>query len=165
MKKIILSICIVLIAAMQVQAQNWDINTVKKVNGWKTHDMSRTFSHSGAILPVGVPAAMGIYALIKKDQPLLKDAVYIGTTVIEALGVTYALKYSIDRLRPYDKYPDRIHAIEKEDSPSFGTHGCGVLFGYLIEHHLPQVVCHRSFGLVGLRCGICTHQPGGALSE
>ena len=119
MKKIILSICIVLIAAMQVQAQNWDINTVKKVNGWKTHDMSRTFSHSGAILPVGVPAAMGIYALIKKDQPLLKDAVYIGTSVIEALGVTYALKYSIDRLRPYDKYPDRIHAIEKEDSPSF----------------------------------------------
>ena len=119
MKKIILSICIVLIATMQVQAQNWDINTVKKVNGWETHDFSKALSKSGAILPVGVPAAMGIYALIKKDQPLLKEAVYIGTSVIEALGVTYALKYSIDRLRPYEKYPDMIHAIEREDSPSF----------------------------------------------
>ena len=119
MKKIILSICIVLIAAMQVQAQNWDINTVKKLNGWEMHDFSKALSHSGAILPVGVPAAMGIYALIRKDQPLLKEAVYIGTSVIEALGVTYALKYTIDRQRPYDRYPDRVHPIGKEDSPSF----------------------------------------------
>ena len=108
MKKIILSLCMVLIASMQVQAQNWDINTVRKVNGWKTHDFSKVMSESVPLLPVGVPAAMGIYALIKKDQPLLKDAVYIGTSVIEALGVTYALKYSIDRLRPYEKYPGMV---------------------------------------------------------
>ena len=36
---------------------------------------------------VGVPAAMGLYALIKKDQPMLKDAIYIGTSVIEAVGI------------------------------------------------------------------------------
>ena len=119
MKKIILSLCMVLIASMQVQAQNWDINTVRKVNGWKTHDFSKVMSESVPLLPVGVPAAMGIYALIKKDQPLLKDAVYIGTSVIEALGVTYALKYSIDRLRPYEKYPGMVRPIEPPSSPSF----------------------------------------------
>ena len=119
MKKGIICLLIGLISLSQTYAQNWDINTVKEVNGWDMHGLSRGLSHSGIILPVGLPTAMGIYALIKKDQPLLKDAVYIGTSVIEALGVTYALKYSIDRLRPYDKYPDRIHAIEKEDSPSF----------------------------------------------
>ena len=119
MKKGILWLLISWISIFQLPAQNWDINTVKTINDWNIHDLSRGISHSGVILPVGVPTAMGIYALIKKDQPLLKDAVYIGTSVIEALGVTYALKYSIDRLRPYDKYPDRIHAIEKEDSPSF----------------------------------------------
>ena len=119
MRKGFILLLTALLVACQLPAQNWDINTVKKVNDWNIHGLSRGLSHSGVILPVGIPTAMGIYALIKKDQPLLKDAVYIGTSVIEALGVTYALKYSIDRLRPYDKYPDRIHAIEKEDSPSF----------------------------------------------
>ena len=119
MKKIILAICIVLIAAMQVQAQNWDINTVKQVNRWDIPGLSRGLSHSGLILPVGIPTVMGIYALLKKDQPLLKDAVYIGTTVIEAVGVTYGLKYAFDRERPYVNYPDKIHPIEPEDSPSF----------------------------------------------
>ena len=119
MKKIILSLCMVLIASMQVQAQNWDINTVRKVNGWKTHDMSRTLSHSGLILPVGVPTAMGIYALVQKDEPLLKEAVYIGTSVIEALGITMAMKFTFDRQRPYEKYPNLIHPVSTEPDPSF----------------------------------------------
>lgn len=119
MKKYVLITLIGLLGCCQINAQHWDINIVKKVNQWEIHNLSRGLSHSGIILPIGVPTAMGIYALVKKDQPLLQDAVYIGTSVIEALGVTYALKYTIDRLRPYEKYPDRIHAIEKEDSPSF----------------------------------------------
>ena len=119
MKKIILSLCIVLIASMQVQAQNWDINTVRKVNGWETHNVSKALSHSGLILPVGVPTAMGIYALIQKDEPLLKKAVYIGTSVIEALGITMAMKFTFDRQRPYEKYPNLIHPISTEPDPSF----------------------------------------------
>ena len=119
MKKIILSLCIVLIASIQVQAQNWDINTVKKVNGWKTHDLSRAMSHSGLILPVGVPTAMGIYALAQKDKPLLKEAMYIGTSVIEALGITMAMKFTFNRQRPYEKYPNLIHPVSTEPDPSF----------------------------------------------
>ena len=119
MKKIILSLCIVLIASMQVQAQNWDINTVRKVNGWETHDFSKVMSESVPFLPVGVPAAMGIYALIQKDEPLLKEAVYIGTSVIEALGITMAMKFTFDRQRPYEKYPNLIHPVSTEPDPSF----------------------------------------------
>ena len=83
---------------MQLSAQNWDINTVKTINKWDVHGLSRGLSASGVILPVGVPAAMGIYALIKKDQPLLKDAIYIGTSVIEAVGITYAAKHIQHRI-------------------------------------------------------------------
>ena len=119
MKKIILSLCMVLIASMQIQAQNWDINTVRKVNGWETHDASKALSHSGLILPVGIPTAMGIYALVQKDEPMLKEAVYIGTSVIEALGITMAMKYTFDRQRPYEKYPDLIHPVSTEPDPSF----------------------------------------------
>lgn len=102
-----------------LQAQNWDIHTTQTINGWKMHGLSRELSHSGLILPVGVPTAMGIYALVRKDEPLLKEAIYIGTSVIEAVGLTYGLKYAFDRQRPYIKYPDKIHPIEPEDSPSF----------------------------------------------
>ena len=119
MKKVLLLILVGCIAIGQLRAQNWDINTVKQVNRWDIHGLSRGLSHSGLILPVGIPTAMGIYALLKKDQPLMEDAVYIGTTVIEAVGVTYGLKYAFDRERPYVKYPEKIHPIEPEDSPSF----------------------------------------------
>lgn len=119
MRKIILLLFITLIGSSQLNAQNWDINTVETINRWDIHGLSRGLSHSGIILPIGVPTAMGIYALIKKDQPLLKDAVYIGTTVIEALGVTYGLKYAFDRQRPYEKYPGKLNPINPEDSPSF----------------------------------------------
>ena len=119
MKKGFILLLTTLLMACQLPAQNWDINTVKKVNDWDVHGLSRGLSHSGLILSVGLPSAMGIYALIQKDEPLLKDAIYIGTSVIEAVGVTYAMKYSIDRQRPYEKYPGLITPIEAEDSPSF----------------------------------------------
>ena len=119
MKKRILVLLIGIMTLCQLNAQNWDINTIKTINNWGVHDLSRTLSHSGILLPVGVPAAMGIYALIQKDEPLLKDAIYIGTSVIEAVSITYGLKYAFDRQRPYVKYPDKIHPIDAEDSPSF----------------------------------------------
>jgi membrane-associated phospholipid phosphatase len=119
MKKIIFLLLVSLMAVGTLQAQNWDIHTTQTINGWKMHGLSRELSHSGLILPVGVPTAMGIYALVRKDEPLLKEAIYIGTSVIEAVGLTYGLKYAFDRQRPYIKYPDKIHPIEPEDSPSF----------------------------------------------
>ena len=104
-----------------LSAQNIDINTLKTINRWDVHGLSRGLSASGVILPVGIPTAMGLYALIKKDQPMLKDAIYIGTSVIEAVGITYAAKHIIGRDRPFVKYPDKIHAYgaPDADSPSF----------------------------------------------
>ena len=107
MKKLLLTILMVCLIGGKVCAQHWDIHTLQTINNWKVHGLSRGLSDSGLLLPVGIPTAMGIYALIKKDQPLLKDAVYIGTSVIEAVGITYGLKYAFNRQRPYLKYPDR----------------------------------------------------------
>ena len=171
MRKGFILLLTALLVACQLSAQNWDINTVKKVNDWNIHGLSRGLSHSGVILPVGVPTAMCIYALIKKDQPLLKDAVYIGTSVIEALGVTYALKYSIDRLRPYDKYPDRIHAIEKEDSPSFPSGHTAAAFSLATSLSItypkwyviaPSAVWACGVGLARINQGV--HYPSDVLT-
>ena len=76
MKKIIFLLLVSLMAVGTLQAQNWDIHTTQTINGWKMHGLSRELSHSGLILPVGVPTAMGIYALVRKDEPLLKEAIY-----------------------------------------------------------------------------------------
>ena len=119
MKKGFILLLTALLVACQLPAQNWDINTVKKVNDWDVHGLSRGLSHSGLIISVGLPSAMGVYALIQKDEPLLKDAVYIGTSVIEAIGLTMAMKFTFDRQRPYEKYPDLIHPVSTEPDPSF----------------------------------------------
>jgi len=119
MKKVTILLLMALAVVSQLRAQNWDMNTVKTVNGWKVYDLSRGLSHSALILPVGVPVFMGTYALIQKDEPLLKDAIYIGTSVIEAAGLTYGLKYAFNRQRPYEKYPDVIRPVDSEGSPSF----------------------------------------------
>ena len=84
MRNWILAFIFCCLANCHTQAQNWDINTLKTINSWHIYDLSRGLSDSGILLPIGVPTAMGVYALIKKDQPLLKDAIYIGTSVIEA---------------------------------------------------------------------------------
>ena len=111
MKRRIVLMVLGVFLSSQLMAQNWDVNTVEKVNAWNMHGVSRGLSHSGVVLPVAVPTAMGIYALVKKDQPLLKDAIYIGTSVIEALGITYGMKYTFDRERPYVKYIRIIRKI------------------------------------------------------
>ena len=147
---LLLSLCL----SMQLSAQNWDINTVKTINKWDVHGLSRGLSASGVILPVGVPAAMGIYALIKKDQPLLKDAIYIGTSVIEAVGITYATKHIIGRDRPFVKYPDKIHVYgaPDADSPSFPSGHTAAAFSL-------------AFGSVGLRSRVCPDKPRSTLSK
>ena len=103
-------------------AQNWDINTLHKVNSWDgnfVRNYNKIISRTEPYVAVGVPVAMALAAWIKNDKNLLKDAVYVGTSVAGAFVVTYGMKYLVDRQRPYDRYPDRVHAYSHESSPSF----------------------------------------------
>lgn len=120
MKKFLLAVLIACLVGGHAYSQNWDVHTLQTLNKWQVHGLSRGLSDSALPLSAGIPTAMGIYALIKKDQSLLKDAIYIGTSVIEAVGITYGMKHAFDRERPYVKYPDKIHLHgHAEDSPSF----------------------------------------------
>ncbi len=120
MRRIFLLGCLICLSA-HLSAQNADINVLKTVNGWHMHGVSRGFSVSSVILPVGVPVGMGIYALAKKDRPMLQNVAYIGTAVIEAAAVAYIAKHAVDRERPFVKYPDKLHTYDtpNADSPSF----------------------------------------------
>ncbi len=96
MRKFVI-ICVSMFCIIGAQAQNWDINTLHKINsmdGKFVRNYSKVFSRSAPYISVGVPVAMAIYAGIGKDKELLKDAVYIGTSVAEAVVLTYGIKTS-----------------------------------------------------------------------
>lgn len=108
--------------SVTVFSQNWDINTLEKINRLDSRfarGYSKAFSKSAPYIAVGVPVVMGVYALADKNTKILKDAIYIGTSVIEAAAISYGLKYAIGRERPFDRYPDRITKHDSPSSPSF----------------------------------------------
>lgn len=122
MRNFCLFVCLAFAAACNLAAQNWDINTLHRVNSWDSPAARNYFkfiSRSEPYIAMGVPVAMAVAACIKNDRKLLKDAVYVGTTVAGTFVLTYGLKYLIDRPRPYVTYPDRVHPYSYEDSPSF----------------------------------------------
>lgn len=121
MKKCLL-VFLLSICCLSITAQNWDINTLHTINSWDgkfVRNYSKVMSTSTPYLSLGVPAVIAAVGGFKKDQKLLKDAMYIFTSVGEAFVVSYAMKYMIDRERPYVRYPDRVHPREKVSSPSF----------------------------------------------
>ena len=122
MKRLLLFVILLLPVLLPLAAQNWDINVVHQINSWDgkfIRNYNKVVSESEPYLAVGVPMAMALAAWIKNDRGLLKDAVYVGTSVAGAFALTYGLKYIVDRARPYESYPDRIHPYSLESDSSF----------------------------------------------
>lgn len=122
MKRICVWIYLVCFFALGAGAQNWDINTLHRVNSWDgkfIRNYSKVVSRSEPYVAIGVPVAMALAGWIKRDKQLLKDAVYVGTTVAGTFVLAYGLKYIVDRQRPYERYPGRVHPYSHEDTPSF----------------------------------------------
>ena len=115
--------------AIPVHAQHFDKHVTETVNAWHIHGVSRTLSASSDVLPVAVPVGMLAYGALKSDKTIMKDAVYIGTTVIEAIAVSYGMKHLTDRQRPYMKYPEIIHPHGGHtDSSSFPSNHTATAF-------------------------------------
>ena len=103
-------------------AQNWDINALHKVNSWDgrfVRNYNEFISKSEPYVAVGIPVAMALASWAKHDKGLLKDALYVGTSVAGAFVLTYGMKYMVDRQRPYERWPNRVHPYSYENSPSF----------------------------------------------
>lgn len=122
MKRSISLLFLACLLVCNASAQNWDINTLHKVNSWDgkfIRNYNKVISRTEPYIAIGVPVAMALTAWAKHDRELLKDAVYVGTSVAGTFVLTYGMKYLVDRERPFDRYPDRVHAYSYESSPSF----------------------------------------------
>jgi len=106
----------------EIKAQNADVALLKEAyNNSGTIGFSRGISYTTTITAFGVPVVMGTVALIKNDEDLFRNAIY--TTAALGLNsvLTYSIKHSINRDRPYITYP---FDFERRDaysgaSPSF----------------------------------------------
>ena len=120
MKKMLLLLA--LLCTATIQAQNWEINTVHRINSWDSgfiRQYNKVISRTEPYIAVGVPVAMAVASWINHDKQLFKDAVYVGSSVAGTFVLTYGMKYLFDRQRPYERYPHRVHPFSTESSPSF----------------------------------------------
>lgn len=102
-------------------AQTNDITLLRDIYHNRNSDLDESFHYiSESVTPVSIalPATLLIYAYINKDLETWDDGVRSALAIGSAAAVSYTLKYTIDRQRPYEKYPD-IVPYEDEFTSSF----------------------------------------------
>jgi len=119
----IILLCITFSAfTTQITAQNADIDILKSLNSPTPNGLrqySIFISNTTTAVSVSTPIVMGIVALIEKDDDLLKNALYVGASLGVDGVLTYGLKKTVNRPRPYVTYPGVINPYTTEQSRSF----------------------------------------------
>jgi membrane-associated phospholipid phosphatase len=124
MKRICLKPVILLIFSLiqaNIYCQNWDIDLLHHINLERNRSLDGTFrliTNSATPVSFGTPVLMFGTGLIKHDSLLVRNSLYIGSSIAVTVIITTIAKYTINRQRPFESYPD----IEKETgggSPSF----------------------------------------------
>ena len=90
MKRILMT-CILIIYTFILFGQNWDINTLHKINGWNGRFMrgySNAMSKSCPYLSIGRPATIAIYGVITKKHPPLAYSLYLDTLTADSVLFT-----------------------------------------------------------------------------
>lgn len=119
---IILLFSVIAVLSSTITAQTTDIEILKSLNNSSTglRQYSGFISKSTKITALSVPVIMGSVALLQKNDVLLKDAIYVGASIGVTTALTYGLKYSINRDRPYLTYPELdVDSEYYESSASF----------------------------------------------
>jgi membrane-associated phospholipid phosphatase len=102
-------------------SQNADINLLRKINLNRNRSLDPALKFvSNTVLPLSIAVPVGTitYALIRKDSASKSQAIIFTSSVVLTEVLVFTLKYSINRERPYLKYPDLDNAVTEND-PAF----------------------------------------------
>lgn len=116
-----LIILVILFLPARLISQNIDIRLLRAIyspEALVSDNFFRFVSKSDSYFIIGTPAVLAVTGFIRHDDKMFRNAlVNAGASVIN-LGITTALKYTVNRNRPFETYPD---IIKKADagSPSF----------------------------------------------
>lgn len=111
-------------------SQNPDIQLLKHINLSRNtfwDPSMKTLTNTTAGVCVAVPAALIGYSYFKKDSLNFRKSVIIGTSMATAAAITWGLKYTVNRTRPYVTYPELYHPYT-EGSPSFPSSHTSISF-------------------------------------
>ena len=123
MKGLALKSTIILLCLSQsgIFGQNWDINLLKHINLDRNKLLDGAFrfvTNSAGPVAFGVPVIICGTGFIKHDSLIVRNSLNIGSALVVTVIITTVAKYTVNRTRPFIKYP----YIEKEaagGSPSF----------------------------------------------
>lgn len=113
MKKILV-ILLCCFTLNSVHAQNADIDLLKHINLNRNVNLDpgmRFLSNSTAAICVATPIIMTGYNFLKKDSLNFRKSFVIGASVVTAGTIALALKYIVNRDRPFVTYPELDKAI------------------------------------------------------
>jgi len=130
--KMPVGVLMIFVSFINVDAQNTDINILKKINNSDvssgTYKSMRFITNSTTLVTLAVPAGLLATGLIQDNPEMKRKAVFMLESLVVAEGITYVLKYSVNRARPFVTYP---FIVKKSDggSPSFPSGHTSFAFG------------------------------------
>ncbi len=101
-------------------SQNWEVKLLDNINP-SNPTSSIWKASSSSVYPIALASPISILAAgyIKKDKQLqYRGWEAVGALVINT-AITQGLKYTVDRARPYEKYPTLIHPYQIDNDASF----------------------------------------------
>lgn len=121
-KKLFLPLLLLLLIQIKpAYSQNADIDLLREINVKRNIKLDNSFKLvTNSVIPIGIGAPVGMFAtgLINKDKTTRNNGIEAGASFIMASCISYGLKISVARKRPYLTYPD-IQNVVTESSHSF----------------------------------------------
>ena len=107
-------------AMIPAHGQNIDIDLLKSINPSHPHSaILKTTGQSAYYLPVGFAAGSIGYGIISKDKKLRERGYELVLSMGLSAIITQSLKYTIDRERPADRYPNDVFVEKPVHGRSF----------------------------------------------
>ena len=121
MKKAFLIFCCVLLSLSAVQAQNPDINLLRRLNAEQPAQQHFWLGISNSAYWVPPAYVLGnlAYGLAANDHCALRYSLETAISAGISMAISGGLKQMINRQRPSQSYPESIHTYSFTDGKSF----------------------------------------------
>lgn len=121
-KQVVLQLGCMLPVFLFAQAPALDRSTLVELAEHRRHEpleMQQFISNSTNWISLGVPAGLLIGGQLSGNKEMKRAAWNVGKTILISTGITAALKFSVNRNRPFIDYPADIPKAGAGGSPSF----------------------------------------------
>ena len=122
----------------KAQKYNLDQRILMNMMESRSHGMTKfnqTISNNTQLISVLIPATVTAIGLIDNNKTTLKKGLYLAESAAAATFITYGMKYSFKRSRPYIKNPE-LSAAGSGNSPSFPSGHTSVAFSSAMSLYL-----------------------------